>query len=116
MKPTGNIATNHQKVFLFVVKQLLTSGLAECTRACANPARSISDVLQSLAAISVVFTENGPGLMPHAANVAVEQHYMKYREEYNSSFVMHLFTRSLSSGLENLPHCCFTCPLLKACS
>ena len=54
---------------------------------CAGPlslARSIRDVFQSLAAISVVFAGNGPGLMPCAANLAVERHYIKYREEYNS--------------------------------
>ena len=56
---------------------------------CASFARSIRDVFQSLAAISIAFAENGPGFMPRAANLAVERHYIKYREEYNSSSVKH---------------------------
>ena len=93
MKPTGasgpkafNFSSSGRMFFLVNCINM------QAGRICAGPlslARSIRDVFQSLAAISVVFAENGPGLMPCAANLAVERHYMKYREEYNSSSGKH---------------------------
>ena len=64
----------NQKLFYFEVR----------SSTCKSPDRHIRDVFTSLALISKVFYEHGRGLMPHVANVAVEEAYMKYRDHYNS--------------------------------
>ena len=42
---------------------------------------------EALAAISVLFAQHGPGRMPADACLTAEREYLRYRQNYNSSFL-----------------------------
>ena len=59
------------------------------------PARWILGVFEALAAIYVVFSSHGRGLLPPNLQEALEKDYEKYRENYNSSLTQWLRMKTI---------------------
>ena len=51
------------------------------------PARWIKEVFNSLSVIAASCAANGPGKMDESTVAMLEQHYLQYRQSYNSSFM-----------------------------
>ena len=69
-----------------------------------HPSRWISNIFDALVKIAVVFAEHGPGRMPAEQNRICESSYLRYRMDYNSSWLSH---RSVIFGFR-----IFTYPML----
>lgn len=50
--------------------------------------RWVRNAFKSLADMSTMLAEHGPGLMPQEVVDALEREYMTYRENYNSNRIM----------------------------
>lgn len=64
------------------------------------PERHIKEVFAALSRIAVIFASNGPGLMDKSLVLQVEQHYMRYRESYNSRSYEELLINGFLYGFD----------------